>query len=189
MRKFPSHRVQEGGRGPWGDSACPDVTLLPQHVMGTARLSSALSHLPSPSSRSSSMPNPRCKCCMEKASWLKRQVREIEGFTNNTVFQRPAKAASGICLVTALQSHTSSGRRDIGPLPLVFLMALTCGSPGQREAVPDELYSGHHYKPQGLPPLPTEGPISFKKRIKKSLYASKCLEKMMSASYSVDPIN
>lgn len=174
MRKFPSNSVLEGGRGPWGDSTCPHMTPLPQHVMGAARLSGALSHLPSSSSRSSSM--------LHGGGTMAKEIsQEVEGLTNDTLIQRPARAASGICLVTALQSHISLGRRDTGPLLVLFLMALTSGSPGQREVVPDELYSDrwlcHHHKPQGLPPLPTEGPISFKKRIKKSLYASMCLEK------------
>lgn len=111
----------------------------------------------------------------------KETSRQIEGFTNDTLIQRPARAVSGICLVTALQSHTSLGRRDIGPLPLLFLMALTSGSPGQREAVPSELCSDrwlcHHHKPQGLPPSPTEGPISFKKRIKKKPVCTNVLRK------------
>lgn len=61
MRKFPSHRVPEGGSGLWGDSACPDVTLLLPRVTGPARLSRVLSHLPNPTSKNSSVPKARCK--------------------------------------------------------------------------------------------------------------------------------
>lgn len=76
---------------------------------------------------------------MEEVSGLKSQSRKVEDFTNSTLVQRPARAVSGICLVTALRSHPSLGRRDIRHLPLVFLMSPSSGSPGQWEVVPDEL--------------------------------------------------
>jgi len=125
MRKFPSRRVPEGGRGPGGDSACPDVTLLPRHVPCSARLSHVLSHLPSPTSKNSSVPKARCKGYMEQALWLKRQARDLHSFTSDTVPPRHARAVSGTCLVTALQPPTSSERKDIGPLPPVFLLHST----------------------------------------------------------------
>lgn len=99
MRKFPSGRVQEGGRGPWGDGTCPDVTLLPWH--GPARLARVPSHLPSPTSKTSSIPKARCKGYTEEALWLRRQARELEGFTNDTLVQRPAKSS-----VRHLLSHS-----------------------------------------------------------------------------------
>lgn len=160
MRKFPSRRVPEGGRGPWGYTACTDATLLPQHATGLARLSRALSHLPSPTSKSSSVLNPRCQGYVVEESWIRSQDGEAEGLTNDTLIERPARAASGICLVTAVRTRTGLGRRDTGPLPLVFCMAPTTGSPGQWEAVPDDLYGDRCLhrccELQGLPRVPRD---------------------------------
>lgn len=171
-----------------------DTAPTARHGPGQA----LLRPLPPPTSPTTSKKLKRAKGkgYKEEALRLKRRARELEGFTNDTLVQRPTRTASGICFVTALRSPTSSGRRDIGPLPPVFRMAPTTGSAGRREAVPDELYGDRwlRRKPQGLPPSPREGPrliheLKLKKLKNKSPRASMCLEKMMSASYSVDPIN
>lgn len=104
MRKFPSHRVPEGGRGLWGDSACPDVTLLPRHITGPATFSRVLSHLPSSTSKNSSVPKARCKGIMAKET--SHRARRF--------YQRHSHSKTRQSTVTHLLSHSPAIPYQLG---------------------------------------------------------------------------